>query len=388
MLKISGMLMVGSAGRNVGKTEFACSLIRKFCSQRDIIGIKVTSIDHNSSRCPRGGEGCGACSLEDAHYVITEETDSRPDKDTCRMLAAGAKKVFWIRALKTHLNEAVTKLMNTIGDDVVSICESNSLRQVVEPGLFIMFKRPGQIEKTSAHAAVRYADRIVLFDGNKSDIDTDEIELVGDKWAVKLQATAIIMAGGESRRMGTDKSMLPFEGKPIIEHIYNQLMPHFSQILISSSEKAKYDFLDAKVVPDRLPGRGSLMGIASAVRVSDNDLNFVIACDIPQIDFGLVKTMLRQCRKFDAVIPKTIDSWFEPLFAVYSKNVLAAVDDFLATGENKIIDALVTCRVNYIDFGQGLQLRNLNTIDDYDEFIKKGNNANVRTGFGNSFKVS
>ena len=87
--------------------------------------------------------------------------------------------------------------------------------------------------------------------------------------------------------------------------------------------------------------------------------------------------MLRQCRKFDAVIPKTPDAWFEPLFAVYSKNVLAAVDNFLATGKNKIIDALVTCRVNYIDFGQGLQLRNLNTIDDYDEFIKKGNNANV-----------
>ena len=373
MLKLSGMLMIGSANRNVGKTEFACSLIKKFCSQRNIIGIKVTAIDHTNSSCPRGGEGCGACSLDDDNYVITEETDSRLDKDTCRMLAAGAKKVFWIRALKTHLNEAITELMNTIGNDAVSICESNSLRQVVEPGLFFMLKRPGQIEKASAEAAVYYADRIVVFDGSKLDIDADEIELVDDKWAAKLSATAIIMAGGESTRMGADKSMLPVEGKPIIEHIYNQLKPNFNQILISSNDVSKYDFIDAKVVPDRLPGCGSLMGIASAMKISDNDLNFVIACDIPLIDFDLVRIMLRQCRRCDAVIPKTAKSHYEPLFAVYTKSILAAIEGALASGDNKIMNALSACKVKHIDLIEAGQLQNLNTMDDYEEFVNKNN---------------
>ena len=90
MVRIPGMIMVGAAGRNVGKTEFACSLIRQFGPSRRIIGIKVTTIDSTTGPCPHGGDGCGACSSLEGNYCITEETDSRSNKDTCRMLAAGA----------------------------------------------------------------------------------------------------------------------------------------------------------------------------------------------------------------------------------------------------------------------------------------------------------
>ena len=59
MIKMPGILMVGAADRNAGKTEFACSLIRKFSSSHSIFGIKVTSIEQAGGGCPRGGEGCG-----------------------------------------------------------------------------------------------------------------------------------------------------------------------------------------------------------------------------------------------------------------------------------------------------------------------------------------
>ena len=62
MLKLDGMLMIGSASSNLGKTELACTLLRKFSKNRDIIGIKVTTIKDKESQCPRGGEGCGVCS--------------------------------------------------------------------------------------------------------------------------------------------------------------------------------------------------------------------------------------------------------------------------------------------------------------------------------------
>ena len=135
MIELAGMLMVGALGRGSGKTELACSLIKKFNSKCDIVGIKVTTIEDADAGCPHG-PGCGACSSLDGDYDITEEADSESDKDTCRMLAAGAGRVFWLRAMKTHLEEGISALLDIIGNDVICVCESNSLRQVVEPGAF------------------------------------------------------------------------------------------------------------------------------------------------------------------------------------------------------------------------------------------------------------
>jgi len=378
MMKIPGMLMVSAGGRNVGKTEFACSLIRKFSSRCNIIGIKVTAIDEVNSGCPRGESGCGVCSSLKGYYYITEETDSRADKDTCRMLAAGADRVFWLKALKTHLAEAITALLGIIGYDAVTICESNSLRRVVEPGLFVMVKGQGEENwKASAKDVAQYADRIVSFDGNEFDIDLNEIELVNRRWVGKMETTAIIIAGGDSTRMGHDKEMLPIDGQPMIKHIYYQLRRHFHQVLISSNNKSKYSFLDVEVIPDRVSGQGPLRGIASALKASANDLNFVIACDIPQVNIVLMKTMLREAHDYDAVVPTTGPSQYEPLFAVYRKSTLPAIEDALSSGNNRIMDALSGCRVKYIDLAGAEWLKNINTMHDYSEFVRKESDDTV-----------
>jgi len=80
MFKLDGMLMIGSAGSNVGKTELACTLLRKFSKTSDIIGIKVTTIKDKDGQCPRGGEGCGVCSSLEGVYCITEELNRTPTK--------------------------------------------------------------------------------------------------------------------------------------------------------------------------------------------------------------------------------------------------------------------------------------------------------------------
>ena len=227
--------MVGAGDRNAGKTGFACSLIRKFSPEHNITGIKVTAINAPGASCPHGGNGCSACSSLKGNFCITEETNlaaatrggltpttggGAKHKDTGRMLAAGAARVFWVRALKTHLREGITALFEIIGNDGIMICESNSLRSIVEPGLFFMVtngKASGG--KPSAEEVVGYADKIILFDGSQFDIDMNKIKLVGGRWSLKMDATAIIMAGGKSRRMGADKSMLPVNGKPLIEYV-------------------------------------------------------------------------------------------------------------------------------------------------------------------------
>ncbi|MBW8016448.1 MAG: molybdenum cofactor guanylyltransferase [Planctomycetes bacterium] len=372
MIKIPGMIMIGAGDRNVGKTEFACSLIRKFGSQHNIIGIKVTTIEHANAGCHRGAGGCGVCGTLESNFCITEETNSQPDKDTCRMLSAGAKKVYWLRVLKPHLKEGVIALQAAIGADAVCVCESNSLRSIVEPDLFFMFKAVGsEKSKPTAASVEKHADRTVLFDGSNFDITLDDIELIDGKWVYKMPATAVIMAGGKSRRMGKDKSILPINGIPAIEHIFAQLRPHFDQILVSSNNIAQHSIDGVEVVKDEAAGKGPLMGIASALRVSRNQINFVIACDIPDVNISLVRHLIRECAGFDAVIPQTGPSHFEPMFAIYSKDLLVAIDESISLGKYKILEPLKKRKVKYLKSPDALKLKNLNTMNDYLHFLKE-----------------
>ena len=363
--------MIGSAGANVGKTELACLLIKKFGKTTDITGIKVTTIRAKDGQCPRGGQGCGVCTSVDGDFDIMEETDSDTEKDTARMLAAGAKRVFWLRVMKTHLEEGLASLLDIIGPDAVSICESNSLRQVVEPGVFLMVKgRDSKTWKSSARNVKKYADRIAVAGPRGFDSDLDRIKLMSGKWTLQEQATAIIMAGGDSCRMGIDKSMLLIKDQPIIKHICDQLRGTFSQILISTDDVEKYAFLGFDCIPDKIPGQGPLMGIASALEASGNELNFVVACDIPHINIRLVRKMLAEAHAADMVIPTTGGEKYEPFFAVYRKSSLETINEVLSSGARKISDSFAQCKVRYIKLKTN-QLTNLNTMAEYEEFRGK-----------------
>ncbi len=187
MIKLDGMLMIGSAGANVGKTELACAILRKFSrSQEEIVGIKVTTINEKDGQCPRGGEGCGVCSSLADVYLITQEDNRASGKDTARLLAAGAGRVYWLRVLRAHIDEGLAALLDVLGPDAVSICESNSLRQVVKPALFFVAERRGATAwKPSALEVKKHADRIIVSDGSSFDFDIDRIALENGKWLLR-----------------------------------------------------------------------------------------------------------------------------------------------------------------------------------------------------------
>jgi len=370
----------------MGKTELACAILRKFGKNGDIIGIKVTTIKDTNGQCPRGGEGCGACSSLDGVFCVTQEIDRGSTKDTSRLLTCGASRVFWLRVVREHLVEGVTALLDEIGRDAVCVCESNSLREVVEPGLFFMVTgRDAKAWKDSAQQVGKYADRIVVSNGKGFDIDLDEIEIVGGKWRMRkgwkpdckspgttTRATAIILAGGRSSRMGADKSLLSVDGQPIIERIRERLAGRFDQVLISANEPEKLAFLGLEVIPDRIPGQGPLMGIASALEASSSELNFVVACDIPHIHIALVEEMLAEADRSgtDVVVPTTGSEEYEPLFAVYRKSALEAINKVLVSGGRRISDIFALCRVKHIRLRDADRLRNLNTPAEYEEFRK------------------
>ncbi|MBU4198726.1 MAG: molybdenum cofactor guanylyltransferase [Verrucomicrobia bacterium] len=379
ILKIPGMLMIGAAGRKAGKTELACALIRKFSAGRKIIGVKVTAIAARDGSCPRGGKGCGVCSSLAGDYCISEETGALPHKDTARLLAAGARRVFWLRALRRRLAEGRMALVEVMGREALIVCESNSLRRVVEPGLFLMVVESGSSEYKMSAASVRnYADKIVRFDGREFDMDIDRISIGDGRWLLKEPATAIVLAGGESRRMGKNKALLPINGRPMIEYVCAQLRNQFDQILVSADEAEKYAFLEWDIVRDRVPGWGPLMGMASALERSANDLNFVVACDMPDIEMTFARRLLSEAGGYDAVVPRTGERRLEPLFAVYRKTVLRVMRDLLTAGERRIRPVFDHCRVKYIEWPDSKRPRNLNTLEEYKAYLHDRANGRQR----------
>lgn len=203
---------------------------------------------------------------------------------------------------------------------------------------------------------------ILCFDGVKMTDGSSEY---------KMKATAIIMAGGKSTRMGSDKSMLPINGMPAIKHLIKCLQPHFDHVIISSSNISRHSFQGVLVVKDSQPGKGPLMGIFSALRASRNDVNFVIACDIPEVDIDFVRRMVAESHDVEAVVPQTGPTHYEPLFAVYKKAVLTEIEKSIGREIYKIMHPIKKCKVRYIRLPDNVRITNLNTMQDYCEFLNE-----------------
>jgi hypothetical protein len=136
MEKCGRLILIGSTGRNSGKTFLAAELTRRF-SPVPVTALKVTGIERHGGPCPRGGKGCGACSIS-GDFCLEQELSPNGAKDTSVLLAAGAARVFWLRCLRSALASGFAAFLEQAGKDGIIISESNSLREVVEPAAFIM----------------------------------------------------------------------------------------------------------------------------------------------------------------------------------------------------------------------------------------------------------
>ncbi|MCL2391374.1 MAG: hypothetical protein FWC66_02035 [Oscillospiraceae bacterium] len=156
-MKMPHMLLVCSTARNTGKTFFSVSFIERWKSSVDIVAIKVTTVSDSEKVCHHGADGCGACSSFKGNYEIIEETESFGKKDTNMLLAAGAKKVYWIKTMKDYAFEAFDSIDIPAGSFIV--CESNALSKHVIPGALVLMHKTGVEDiKSSAEALLKNAD--------------------------------------------------------------------------------------------------------------------------------------------------------------------------------------------------------------------------------------
>ncbi len=372
-IELPNMLLIGASGRNAGKTEFSTRVIARFKESGGIVAAKVTAISRADGVCPRkGGRGCGVCTTLNGIYDIREETDPNKQKDTSRLLAAGAKRVVWMRVLKSRMKEGMAALQDFIGSDVPWLCESNSIRSAVKPGVFLMIEDPSGKYKASAEEVARFADIKVRSDQTDGsfDLDLDRLQLAGSAWVLKEDACAIVLAGGESSRMGRDKATLPLGEMSMTGHIVSQLQGHFESVIISAAEEGVHEALGLPVVVDSKRGCGPLMGIAEALSQTKREKNFIIACDTPEVDMPLVRRMLELANGgCEAVVPRYSDGRIEPLYGIYSKGLEPVIREMLRSGERRVRSLFDRCRTEYFDLPEGCEIINLNTPEEYKAYL-------------------
>lgn len=159
-----------------------------------------------------------------------------------------------------------------------------------------------------------------------------------------------ILAGGKSERMGTDKGLLPFVGKPLIQRVVERLVSLTDDIFITTDRPDDYTFLHIASHLDLIPGYGPLGGLYTSLEAAKNELVAVVACDMPFANPDIM-TYARDCiiqSRADVAIPSTHDG-LEPLHAIYRRaSCLPVIRASMELGERKLIAWLPTAKVRFL----------------------------------------
>lgn len=189
------------------------------------------------------------------------------------------------------------------------------------------------------------------------------------------RCSLLVLAGGNSRRMGRDKASLPAGNVILVEHIAGRLAPTVDEVLISVA-KPGTTFSVGRTVADQLPGLGPLGGMHAGFREARNPLVWVVACDLPDVEPSLGRLLQRSASGADAAVPKLGDR-LEGLCAVYRPAVGGAIEALVGRGERSVRALLDTVGVHVLSEDELRRVdpelrsfRNLNTPSDYAEWLK------------------
>lgn len=150
-----------------------------------------------------------------------------------------------------------------------------------------------------------------------------------------MKTSGIILAGGRSQRMKTNKALMKFNKEVMINKVISCLKESVEEIIIVTNEPTEYLDFDAMLVTDLIPQHGPLSGIHAGLKAASFEYGFVVACDMPFLETALIDYMIDWGASYDAVVPK-IEEYFQPLHALYSKKCVPYIEKRLKEGAFKV----------------------------------------------------
>ena len=183
--------------------------------------------------------------------------------------------------------------------------------------------------------------------------------------------TGVILAGGKSSRMGSNKALLPYRGGRFIEAIYRQLSGLLGEVLVVTGTPEQYAFLGCRMVSDLYHDIGVLAGLHAGLFHSHTSHIFAVACDMPYLNNTMIRMLLARRHQGDVIIPEG-ENGLEPLHAVYCRSCLPAMETALQTGKRRLISFFPEIQVTTVP-GDTIRFvdphldsfRNINTPADY-----------------------
>lgn len=185
--------------------------------------------------------------------------------------------------------------------------------------------------------------------------------------------TGIILAGGESKRMGKDKATLKFSGDTLIKKTVDLFKTLFPEVIIISKKTDHLKDLGCEVIEDISPERGAMVGIVTAFNAAKSESIFVAACDMPFLNKEVISYIIEEGSGFDAALP-VVEGKKHPLHALYSRNCFDAMSFTLKNGRksvNAFIDSLENENVRLVSEDEikkvdpnTLSLFNMNTQEE------------------------
>jgi molybdopterin-guanine dinucleotide biosynthesis protein A len=192
----------------------------------------------------------------------------------------------------------------------------------------------------------------------------------------KLNISNIILAGGLSSRMGTNKAELKIGEHTVIERIIKEFEQTTNESIIVTNNPSCYNSFDWKCVSDIYLQKGPLGGIHAGLLSSSNEINFVISCDMPFPNAKLLTKMLEHIHCNDIVVP-VINEKLHPLFGLYKKSILTELINCLEKDNlrvRKLYEKLSTYYITEKELYTKSELEkgiyeidffNMNTMNDY-----------------------
>ncbi len=187
--------------------------------------------------------------------------------------------------------------------------------------------------------------------------------------------SAVILCGGDSRRMGgRDKALLEFRGRPLIAWVVDTLRELGDDLIIVSNQAEAYTEYGGRVVPDHDPPCGPLGGIAAGLAAARHELGVFVACDMPFLNPAVLRLLISRAAEADAVVPR-FGNDFEPLHAVYRRTCLPDVERRIAACDLAAVSFFRDVRLLVVAESEwraldpdGRSTLNINTPEDLDRF--------------------
>ena len=184
---------------------------------------------------------------------------------------------------------------------------------------------------------------------------------------VNQNITGIVLSGGKSSRMQTDKGFVSYKGKLLVEYALDLLKPLCSEILISANRN-EYERFGYPIIKDLIYNIGPLGGIYSAIQKSSNDLNIFMACDVVGIDHVLLQKMVNASAGKKIVCLQKTDKHIEPFPVLLNKSIQPEIESQIETGDFKLRNLIQMFLNGNSSQTECIKIKNpllnLNTLED------------------------